>query len=230
MKLNMRKLIPLSIKRAAKARLASYRIWRATRAIVKLRRGEVPTRRMLRLLSAGWGNDGFAPTLDYLEEVARSAATTEGPILECGSGLTTLLLGLLAGRRGVAIHSLEHSANWQQRIAKVLSENAIRNVEVMNAPLRDYGAFAWYDVRLEQLPEQFRLIVCDGPPGNTKGGRYGLLPLVGERLPQGGVIVLDDADRPGELEMVRRWKKEMDLAMQVFEKPAGNFARLVRCS
>ncbi|HKP47804.1 MAG TPA: class I SAM-dependent methyltransferase [Pyrinomonadaceae bacterium] len=218
------------MKRALKTKLASFRIWRATRAIAKLRGGEVPDRRTLRLLSEGWGNDGFAPTLDYLEEVARSAATTEGPILECGSGLTTLLMGLLAGRRGVAIHSLEHSESWQQRISNALRKNGIRNVEVLMAPLRDYGSFAWYDAPLHQLPEEFRLIVCDGPPGNTKGGRYGLLPVIGPRLRQGAVIVLDDADRPGEIEMVSRWKKEMDLAMQVFEKPAGHFARLVRCS
>jgi hypothetical protein len=34
---------------------------------------------------------------DYLEEVIDRAARTSGPILECGSGLTSLLLGLYAG-------------------------------------------------------------------------------------------------------------------------------------
>lgn len=226
----IRQLIPARAKRTAKAAVARYKIWRASRAIARLEQGEVPTRKMLEALSAGWGNDGFAANIDYLEEVARNAATTRGPILECGSGLTTLLLGLLAGRRGIATHSLEHSETWQKRISIVLTQHRICNVRVSTSPLRDYGNFAWYDAPLENLPAQFRLVVCDGPPGMTKGGRYGLLPVVGRRLPKGAVIVLDDADRAGEIEMVDRWKKEMDLTIQVFNKPAGNFARLVKCS
>ncbi len=190
----------------------------------------MPTRAMLQSLSAGWGNDGYAANIDYLEEVAKNAATTKGPILECGSGLTTLLLGLLAGRRGVPVHSLEHSQSWQQRVLKVLTENQVGNVEVIASPLRDYGSFAWYDAPLETLPEQFQLVVCDGPPGKTKGGRYGLMPVFGQRLRKGAVIVLDDAQRAGEIEMVNRWQDEMDLSLQIFNKPAGNFARLVKGS
>jgi len=230
MKRLIRKLIPAFIKNPAKAWLAARRIRRGTRAILNLAEGEVPTRAMLQSLSAGWGNDGYAANIDYLEEVAKNAATTEGPILECGSGLTTLLLGLVAGRRGVPVHSLEHSQSWRLRVSKVLTENQISNVQVIASPLRDYGSFAWYDVPLESLPDQFQLVVCDGPPGKTKGGRYGLMPVFGQRLPKGAVIVLDDADRAGEIEMVNRWQAEMELSRQVFNKPAGNFARLVRSS
>ena len=200
------------------------------REISQLSAGELPTRATLQSLSLGWGNDGYAANLDYLEEVARSAASTPGPVLECGSGLTTLLLGLLAGSRGIEVRSLEHSATWQQRLATLLAKNRISNVEVLSSPLRDYGDFSWYDPPLQKLPDSFQLVVCDGPPGQTKGGRYGLLPVFGERLSKGAVIVLDDADRPAELELVNRWKKEMNFAVEVFNKPAGSFARLVKLS
>ena len=100
----------------------------------------------------------------------------------------------------------------------------------MTSPLRDYGAFSWYDPPLQELPDNFRLVVCDGPPGMTKGGRYGLLPVFGSRLPQGTVIVLDDADRPSEVELLNRWKDEGDLAVEIFNKPAGTFATLVKRS
>jgi hypothetical protein len=230
MNMTIRKLIPSSLKSAAKAALRRYRIWRGVRAISNLNQGEVPTRKMLQTLSLGWGNDGYAANIDYLQEVAKNATTTEGPILECGSGLTTLLLGLLAGRRGVAICSLEHSQEWQQRISALLTENQISNVEVLRSPLRDYGDFSWYDPPLQNLPDHFRLVVCDGPPGTTKGGRYGLLPVFGERLPRGSVIVLDDAGRPGEVELVNHWRNEVDLAVEVVNKPRGNFATLVKRS
>ena len=223
-------MIPSRLKTAVKTALRSYRLRRGVRAISKLNDGELPTRAMLQSLSLGWGNDGYAANIDYLQEVAKNAVATAGPILECGSGLTTLLLGMLAGRRGVEVRSLEHSAGWQQRIATVLTENRISNVEVLSSPLRDYGAFSWYDPPMKKLPDHFRLVVCDGPPGKTKGGRYGLLPVFGARLRQGAVIVLDDADRPGEVELVNRWKDEADLDVEVFNKPAGSFARLVRLS
>jgi len=185
---------------------------------------------MLESLSLGWGNIGYAANIDYLQEIARNATTTKGPILECGSGLTTVLLGILASRRGIAVRSLEHSPEWQEQIATVLANNQIANVEVVTSPLRDYGAFSWYDPPLQELPDNFRLVVCDGPPGMTRGGRYGLLPVFGSRLPQGTVIVLDDADRPSEVELLNRWKDEGDLAVEIFNKPAGTFATLVKRS
>jgi hypothetical protein len=228
MKKLLKKLIPAGLKSAVKTALRKQKIRRGVRTIAKLKQGELPTRQVLEDLSLGWGNEGFAANIDYLEEVARNAVTTEGPILECGSGLTTLLLGVLAGRRGVKVRSLEHSAEWQQRIAAVLKKHRIVNVEVLSSPLRDYGPFSWYDPPLQQLPNNFRFVVCDGPPGMTKGGRYGLLPVVGSRLPQGAVIVLDDAGRPGEVELVNRWKQEVDLTVEMFEKPAGSYAMLVR--
>src|ERR1700741_4417801 len=109
MKRVLKKLIPSGLKSAAKAALRRYRIRSGLRNISRLKHGELPTRAVLETFSLGWGNDGYAANIDYLEEVARNAATTDGPILECGSGLTTLLLGMLAGRRGVKVRSLEHS-------------------------------------------------------------------------------------------------------------------------
>ncbi|HEV7798932.1 MAG TPA: hypothetical protein VGO73_12280 [Pyrinomonadaceae bacterium] len=230
MKRATKKLIPSRLKKAVKALVRSFSLHRSLRAISRLHDGELPTRAMLESLSFGWGNDGYAANIDYLQEVAKNAAATDGPILECGSGLTTILLGMLAGRRGVEVHSLEHSAVWRQRIATVLTRNRIANAAVLNSPLRDYGDFSWYDPPLQKLPPHFQLVVCDGPPGQTKGGRYGLLPVFGARLREGTVIVLDDANRPAEVELVNRWQDEVDLDVEVFNKPSGTFARLVKLS
>ena len=60
----------------------------------------------------------------------------------------------------------------------------------------------------EIVSSEFQLIVCDGPPGHTLGGRYGLLPIVGNRLRKGAVILLDDAERSEEQVALRRWAKE----------------------
>lgn len=168
---------------------------------------------MLNELSLGWGNEGFAAQTDYLEEVSRQATCATGPVLECGSGLTTIMLGLLAGRRGIRIWSLEHFPEWQARVTNVLERFEIPNVQICAAPLRSYGEFSWYEPPLAEMPKEFQLVICDGPPGSTAGGRYGLLPVMGDHLPAGATILLDDATRPGEVECLRRWTKETNFTV-----------------
>jgi hypothetical protein len=192
--------------------------------------GEVPSRQLLSDLIAGWDNEGFAADLDYADELASRATTTTGPILECGSGLTTIILGLLAGRRSVEVWSLESSAQWHHRISGTLEHYGIKGAKISLAPLHDYGDFSWYDLSLLDLPDKFSLVVCDGPPGTTKGGRYGLMPVLGNRLSAGSVILLDDAERPGEIESLNRWKREVHLDFRMVEKSSGTFAVITRLS
>jgi len=155
-----------------------------------------------------WANEGYAADLEYLEEVARQAATTHGPVLECGSGLTTLALALLAARRGVQVLTLEHEPAWLAHVQAMARRGGGGAITVCETPLRSYEDFDWYDVSRLELPAEFRLVVCDGPPGTTRGGRYGLLPVMREHLASGAVILLDDAARAGESEVLDRWCRE----------------------
>jgi hypothetical protein len=222
----LKRLVPAPLKRAAKAALLERTFRNAMRCVSDLPLGVVPPRELLNDLLVGWGNEGFAAQTDYLEEVSRQAARTSGPVLECGSGLTTIMLGLLAGRRGIQTWSLEHFAEWQARVMSVLERFEIPNVQICATPLRSYGSFAWYDPPLAEMPKEFQLVICDGPPGSTAGGRYGLLPVMGKRLPAGSVILLDDATRPGEVEVLRRWASETKL--RVSSPHENSFAVLTR--
>jgi hypothetical protein len=178
-----------------------------------------PSERMLALLQRAWGNHGFAAKTDYLRTVVAAVLTTSGPILECGSGLTTLLLAALAGRRGVPVWALEHLPEWRAKVARAV--RGFPHTRVVDAPLRPYGEFDWYDVTPALLPERFALVICDGPPGTTRGGRYGLLPVLGDRL-HGAIVILDDAHRSDERDIIARWKREAGVDFRV----AGTFAIL----
>ena len=219
-------LIPQSTKRAVRETVQRYRLRMALQRLLKLPRGRVPAPVLLQALRRAWGDEGYSANLEYLQEVARHAVAAEGPILECGSGLTTILLGALAGRHGVVVHTVEHSAEWYRRVAEVLREYGITGVRLHLAPLLDRGSFAWYDVPEDVWPDEFRLVVCDGPPGDTKGGRYGLLPLVGARLPPGSVVLLDDATRQSEIAALGRWRGERELRARVYEGPDCAYAVL----
>jgi hypothetical protein len=224
----LKRLVPAQVKRSAREALLERRLSRALRRVRQLPEGQFPDRELLHELQLGWGNDGFAARYDFLEEVIERAAVTQGPILECGSGLTTLLLGLYAGRRGVKTWSLEHIPEWHARVTAALRRYRIPGVDLCLAPLREYREFDWYDPPLSTLPENFSLVVCDGPPGTTRGGRYGLLPVLGARFGADALILMDDADREGETDVLKRWASEKKINVTLRPAPTGTFA-LVTC-
>src|SRR5262249_48331314 len=87
--------------------------------------------------------------------------------------------------------------------------------------LRDYGEFSWYDPSFENMPDRFSLVICDGPPGTTKGGRYGLGAVMKHTFSPGCVILLDDTGRQQEFETARRWEVELNAPIEEIgtEKP-----------
>jgi len=224
----IKQLVPLSVKHNVKEALQERRLRRALLEVKSLPVDEFPSRDLLHELQLAWGNDSFAARYDYLEEVIKRANETRGPILECGSGLSTLLLGLFAGRRGVQTWSLEHLPEWHARVTKAIHRHQIPGVNVCLAPLREYGEFDWYDFSSRRLPESFSLIVCDGPPGITRGGRYGLLSVLEERIGANALILLDDADREDETAILKRWSLENDVKVNLRATPTGTFALLNR--
>jgi len=227
---SVKKWFPRWLKRPVKRTLLRRQLRRAIRKIRDLGDGEIPSRQLLAELINGWGNEGYAANLEYLEAVAKFSVLTKGPVLECGSGATTILLGSLCARRQVEVWSLEHSPEWKEQVSQALERNGIAGVHLSSSPLVEYGEFAWYDPALAQMPAEFSLVVCDGPPGTTKGGRYGLLPIMGSRLQLGSIILLDDAGRPGEVELIKQWESEVGFETEIIESRDRGFAVMRRRS
>ena len=73
------------------------------------------------------------------------------------------------------------------------------------------------------MPKDFSLVICDGPPARTPGGRYGLLPVMKSHLRPGCVILLDDVSRLEEREIIARWAEESGAkySFEGAEKPFG---------
>lgn len=158
-------------------------------------RRDGPTDEAVQRLHRGWSNRGFAATPELLREVGERARGATA-VLECGSGATSLLLGAL----GAPTWTLEHEPRWAQRVARHLRLVRGGSVRLQVAPLVPVGRADWYPVP-DDLPARLDLVVCDGPPAATRGGRAGLVEAVGERL-HGATIIVDDAARPGESGLV----------------------------
>ena len=163
----------------------------------------------------GWANPGWSALDEYLTACVRWAIRTRGPILECGAGLSTIVVGAIAKRRGLSLWSLEHAPDWIARVEVCLHHYRLDNVILCATVLQDYGEFVWYDPPLEFMPDDFSLVICDGPPGSIKGGRYGLMPILGERLRADCTVLLDDAGRRGELAIAERWNAELAMPFRI---------------
>jgi hypothetical protein len=186
---------------------------------------EDPANPLLRQLIQGWGNADWSADPNYLAACIRHAGRGRGAILECGSGLSTLLAGHLATLEGRPYIALEHNTEWASRVRGALETYGVKAVEVRHAPLVDYGDYLWYAMDGE-LPPTIQLVLCDGPPGSGKGGRTGLLPCVGDRFTAGTVLLVDDYGRDAEAEMVRQWQASLPASVTVLggDKP---FAEMV---
>jgi predicted O-methyltransferase YrrM len=134
-------------------------------------------------------------------------------IVECSSGLTTLMLARSCELNGAGhVYSLENGADYAARSRAQLARYGLGQAIVLDAPLREYeihgSAYQWYATA--ELPAQgIEMLVIDGPPGFIQQhSRYPALPLLIDRLADDCTIFLDDAARADEQEIVQRWQAQ----------------------
>ncbi len=173
-----------------------------------------PGNSLLEQLIYGWGNEAWSAREEYLAACVGHVLTSGEPILECGSGLSTVLLGAVAKKQGRIHWALEHLPGWADRVQRCLVRFRIDSVTLCTVPLRDFDGYLWYDAPMESMPRRFGLVVCDGPPGGTRGGRYGLIPVMRQRLAPGCVILLDDVVREDERVIAHRWSTELGAPLE----------------
>ena len=203
--------IPPALRRRLRVAHKRYMLRRSINQFYRdPRKAASSTADLLGDLIYGWGNEGWSAFPEFLSACVGHALASKGAILECGSGLTTVLLGLLAKRQGSTVWALEDSPEWSETVNGVLRRHQIDCVRLCTVPLRNFGEFHWYDPPLEEMPE-FSLVICDGPAAQTPGGRYGLLPAMRDKLCKETVVLLDDAIREDDRSIGRRWAAEFHM-------------------
>ena len=122
--------------------------------------------------------------VDVLAIAIGLAKQADGPIIEAGSGLTTILM---AAATDQTVYCLEHDPVYAAKLRQLCAEANVRNVGLCHVPLRS----EWYDIDgFKGLPSRFALGLNDGPP-RADGDRmkfFGRLAC--------DVVVCDDADDP----------------------------------
>jgi predicted O-methyltransferase YrrM len=136
-------------------------------------------------------------------------------VVELGGGTSTIWLGhALRAIDGARLISVEHDDDYAARTSQVIAAHELADiVEVRIAPLVDVrldGDVAlWYDPKALEDIGSIDLLVVDGPPaGEDATARYPALPVLQRHLSVGALVVLDDATRTGESDVVDRWCRE----------------------
>lgn len=143
--------------------------------------------------------NNYSADVGTLAVIVGLARKCRGPILEAGSGISTVLMAAVSDSN---VYSLEHLPHWAARTVSWAEEAGVGNIGLCQAQLVD----GWYDVGAFDLPNRFALGFCDGPP-RFYGTRMRFFEVFGNRC---SVIVVDDM------------KSDNAFAMQVHEWAEAN--------
>ena len=142
-----------------------------------------------------------------LLDVAKSSKPAR--ILDLGSGMSTLVLATSAPQASVI--SIDNSAEYAGKTAKLLASHGITNVDIRIAPLTPHASGVdWYD--LSQLADvsAIDLLFIDGPPGSKNDwARHPALAECLAKLSPRAIVVIDDAGRDGEKDMAQEFAKAL---------------------
>ncbi len=137
-------------------------------------------------------------------------------VLELGSGLSTLAIArTLHQAGGGSVLSVDDDARWAEMTAASLKQEGLDEIaEVRVVPLAEIASGGrrapWYDLAGADRQARYDLILVDGPPawkGDALARLTALYELKGQ-LSEKGVLLLDDAARPGETEIERQWQRD----------------------
>lgn len=141
-------------------------------------------------------------------------------IIEFGSGTSTQIFAAYAKeaeQQGIQVRicSIEHDKDWFERCQNFLSTSGqLKYVTLQHAPLteqtflgRRMTAYTVPEQIFEQFDSQggFDLCLIDGPPGTI--GRCGSLAIAAPHLASNAEIILDDAYRTNEQDVIAEWKQ-----------------------
>lgn len=136
-------------------------------------------------LWAEWGNP-FSAGHELLWSVVDIARRADGPIVEIGSGLTSLAMAAT----GAEVHAIEHDPAWFSRVSNEAQRLGLHNLHIHHTPLVQHPEGRWYG-ETDAPWRDCDVLLCDGPP-HKLGNRSILYRVMRENDAQPRVFVQDD--------------------------------------
>ncbi|UCE36862.1 MAG: class I SAM-dependent methyltransferase [Thermoplasmata archaeon] len=186
-------------------------------SVINPRRPLPPMRRWV--ISPDFANIIISMVIDHKPKV----------ICECGGGISTVFTCYcLDDLKDGHVFSLEQDGKYAQKTKKNLKAHGLENyATVIYAPLTNLTlkakSWKWYNTSFKKELEKIDMLVIDGPSGDVqKMARYPALPVLYDTLSENAVIIVDDAKRKDERDMVKAWLTEFkDLEYEWYDTEKG---------
>lgn len=174
---------------------------------------------------------GWAGSPDFLLKLVE-LVVSESPkyVIEFGSGVSSVVLGAAMKKFSQGkVESFDHEEAFRKKTSRFLEVNSLQNnVNIYYSPLMDYrfdeNNWNWYDkLQIDKIGDNIDLLVVDGPPRFLQEkSRFLALPILFDRLSKKSTIVLDDANRENEKQVVEDWvaflkTKKVEYKISTFE-------------
>ncbi|MFQ5915611.1 MAG: hypothetical protein ACE5JS_20770 [Nitrospinota bacterium] len=183
-------------------------------AIKALNDGEI-TEERIRAICDYWGNAPWAAGEGLLLRWAALAKEHQGDILECGSGVSSIVAAAASPQS--TVWALEDKPEWGDKVSGLANRLGIGNLRVVDAPLGE----SWYSPNGE-IPQKFGLVLVDGPTRGTSQSRFNL--FMGGLDLENATVLWDDMDQEVALEEVRRACRLYGAEPSFIDHPSKNFA------
>jgi hypothetical protein len=142
-----------------------------------------------------YGGNNYAADAGTLALATGIARRAQGPIIETGSGLSSVLMALATEQ---TVFSLEHDRHYANQTMRWAAEAQTYNLGMCCEPLKGF----WYNLEPFDLPEKFAFGFCDGPP-RMFGTRMRFFDVLAPRC---SVILVDDIKTDNGFAIaVHRW-------------------------
>jgi hypothetical protein len=179
-----------------------------------------------------WYAEPWSMSPKGMKVIYDTCLEAKGPILEVGSGITSILAGIACARNGQTVHSLEHDIDWFRFTRNMIQMWKLKPNALYYAPLKEYPEhmdrknpntpLMWYS-DLEDIPEKFDVVIIDGPP--RRFGRDGIYKLILDRI-KDATWILDDMEEKEALALVTEYATELGKKVEVCKPNLRNVHRM----
>lgn len=160
-------------------------------------------------LHRAWDNGAWAAGPDMLMVIAKMARKG-GPIIEFGTGLSTLVAR--AANPNAEIVAYDHIGHWAEKVDKAIIDCGYPEVNIKVTTLE--GSPPFYRM---QETRRFAMAICDGPPHRENEDRSLTYPMLSNVLLPGGRVVIDDLHFTDAKANFEAWAEEAGADFQVID-------------
>jgi predicted O-methyltransferase YrrM len=152
-------------------------------------------------------------------------------IIEFGSGISTIIIArFLKREKKIAhIYSVDNNLNWHNSLLQIIKEEELTEyITLLHAELCDsnisLNKLLWFNTKIIQDSignNLFDMIIIDGPEAHNQElalARYPALIFIYGYLNKNYSIFLDDANRVGEMKIIKLWEKAYKIQFKKISK------------